>query len=226
MNKKNILWAILDLIFLVVFNVLFFVFGGVNHETSVWISYGFVHFAYIMLIVTPFLIRKSSSASVFGFSLYAISSTYFMITFIVGVLFILIHPDTYKWSLIVQVVITGFYGIMLISHLIANESTADSIERHEIELRYVKDCSSKLKGIMDSVSDRQLKKQIEKVYDTVHSSQIKSNNQVRDIEMVVLDLVDVLLNNVSRGDIVAARTTLEKIQINADERNRRLKYGN
>ena len=91
MNKKNVLWILLDLVFLVVFNVVFFVASGTQHPASVWISYGFIHFAYIMLLVTPFLIRKSSSAAVFGFSLYSISSTYFFVAFIAGIVFILIH---------------------------------------------------------------------------------------------------------------------------------------
>ena len=70
MNKKSVLWILLDLVFLAVFNTVFFVAGGTDHTASVWISYGFIHFAYLMVLVTPFLIRKSSSAAVFGFSLY------------------------------------------------------------------------------------------------------------------------------------------------------------
>ena len=162
MNKKNVLWLLLDLVFLVIFNVVFFVLGGTEHPASVWISYGFIHFSYIMLLITPKLIRKSSSSAVFGFSLYSISSAYFLIAFIVGVIFVFVRSESYKVSLVSQVIIAGLYLIMLISHMIANEHTADSIERHEMELQYVKESSAKIKGIMGSVEDRKLKKQIEK----------------------------------------------------------------
>lgn len=224
MNKKNILWILLDLVFLVVFNVVFFVAGGTQHPASVWISYGFIHFAYIMLLVTPFLVRKSSSAAVFGFSLYSISSTYFFVAFITGIVFVVMHPETYKASLLVQVVIAGIYAIMLLSNMIANEHTADSIERHEVELQYVKQSSAMLKGIMEMTDDKTLKKKIEKAYDLLHSSQVKSSSSVRDYEVTVMDLIEVLEGNVSRNDVVAANTTLEKIMKNANERNRRLKY--
>src|SRR5699024_4531039 len=103
MNKKSVLWILLDLIFLAVFNTVFFVAGGTDHTASVWISYGFIHFAYLMVLVTPFLIRKSSSAAVFGFSLYSISSTYFLLEFVVGLIFIFMKSESYKASLIVQV---------------------------------------------------------------------------------------------------------------------------
>lgn len=75
MSKKSVLWIIMDLIFLVVFNTVFFVAGGFDHPASVWVSYGFIHFSYLMVIITPFLIRKSSSSAVFGFSLYSVSAT-------------------------------------------------------------------------------------------------------------------------------------------------------
>ena len=224
MNKKSVLWILLDLVFLIVLNIVFFVMGGAQHPASVWISYGFIHFAYIMLVATPFLIRKSSSAAVFGFSLYSISSAYFFAAFIVGVIFIAAHPENYKWSLIVQVVIAGFYAIMLISNMIANEHTADSIERHEMELQYVKESSTMLKGIMEMATDKALKKKIEKAYDLLHSSQMKSSGAVRDYEVAVMDLIEVLEQNVARNDVVAANTTLDKIMKNANERNRRLRY--
>lgn len=226
MNKKTILWALLDLVFLIVFNVIFFVAGGTEHPASVWISYGFIHFAYIMLLLTPFLIRKSTNTAVLGFSLYSISSAYFIIAFVVGLIFIFIHSDSYKAALIVQVIIAGIYAVMLLSHMIANESTADSIKQHEMELQYVKDAASKLKGIMDSIEDKKLYKKVEKLYDLLHSSPAKSNKSVRDYELNVLELIDALEGSINRSDIKAAETIISKIEHNANERNRYLKYKN
>ena len=224
MDKKRLLWIILDLIFLIVFNVVFFVAGGAKHEASVWIAYGFIHFAYIMMIITPFLVKKSTNTAVLGFPLYSISSTYFIVAFIVGLIFIFAHPQSYKASLLIQIIIAGIYAIMLISHMIANEHTAESIERHEMELRYVKDASAHLKSIMDSVNDKAMSKKIERLYDLLHSSPAKSNNSVRDYELTVLDLIDALDNSIARKDFAAAETTISKIERNASERNRRLKY--
>ena len=226
MNKKNFLWVILDLIFLVIFNVVFFVISGTEHPASVWISYGFIHLAYIMLLITPKLIRKSSSSSVFGFSLYTISSTYFLVEFIIGVIFIFAKPESYKVSLVVQIIAFGIYAAMLISHMIANEYTADNIERHELELQYVKNCSAQIKGIMNQVEDKNIKKKVEKAYDTLHSSPVRSNNTARDYELTVMDLIEVLEQNIERNDLIAASTTLDKILKNADERNRRVRLGN
>lgn len=225
MEKKRTLWILLDLIFLIVFNVVFFIAGGTDHPTSVWISFGFIHFAYIMLLITSFLIRHSSNTAVLGFTLYSISSTYFIVAFVVGLIFIFVRPESYKAALIVQVIIAAIYAVMLISHMIANESTADSMERHEMEMRYIRDASSKLQGIMDFTSDKQLRKKIENLYDLLHSSPAKSNNSVRDYEVTVLKLIDALKGNIERNDISAAETNISKIERTASERNRHLKYG-
>lgn len=224
MNKKRVLWILSDLVFLIVFNVVFFVANGTDHPASVWISYGFIHFAYIMFLVTPLLIRKSTNAAVLGFPLYSISSVYFIAAFVVGLIFVFAHPESYKAALIVQIIIAGIYAVMLISHMIANESTSDSIERHEMELRYVRDASSKLKRIMDSISDKALRKKVEKLYDLLHSSPVKSGNSVRDYELTILDLIDALEGDISRNDMMTAETTISKIERTANERNRRLKY--
>ena len=221
MRKKNVLWILLDLVFLIVFNVVFFVAGGTDHPASVWISYGFIHFSYIMLLITPILIRKSVNTAVLGFPLYSISSAYFIVAFIAGLVFIFIRSDSYKASLIVQVIIAGIYAALLISNMIANENTAESVERHEKELQYVKEASSKLKGIMNSINDKKLYKKVEKLYDLFHSSPVKSDNSVRNYELKALELIDNLENNINNES--NALSLITEIQAVADERNRRLK---
>lgn len=223
MNKKHVLWILLDSVFLIVFNVIFFVVGGTEHLASVWVSYGFIHFAYIMLLAVPFLTRSSTNTAVLGFPLSVVSSAYFILAFAAGLIFIFTHPKSCKAALIVQVVIAGIYAVMLLSHMIENESTADHAARRESELRYVKDASTRLKGMMESISDRRLQKKVERLYDLLHSSPVRSNRFVREYESAVLDLLDILEENISRNDIPAAETTIRKIERNAGERNRKLK---
>ena len=223
MNKKSALWILLDLIFLVVFNTVFFTAGGTDHTSSVWISYGFIHFAYLMVLVTPFLIRKSSSAAVFGFSLYSISSTYFLLEFVVGLIFIFLKSESYKVSLIVQVIIAGIYAVLLLSHLIANEYTADSVERHEEEVAYIKNAASRVKALVGKAKDKKANKEIEKAYDTLHSSPSKTVATVRSIESNVMNKVAELESAVSNQEAATIITTAGEIVALMEERNRKIR---
>lgn len=226
MNKKAILWVILDLIFLVVFNTVFFAMTGFQHTATVWISYGFIHFAYLMVVVTPFLIRKSSSAAVFGFSLYSISSTYFLIEFITGIVFIVLKSNPVKIAVVVQIVIAGIYGVLLISHLIANESTADSIERHEDEVAYIKESSTRVKALIGKVKDKKVDKKIEKLYDLLHSSPTKSTSSVRHLEDAVVSQISDLEDAVQSGETDLIISISDEIASTIEERNRKLRISN
>lgn len=226
MKKKNVLWTILDLIFLAVFNTVFFVVGSPDYPASVWISYGFIHFAYLMVIITPFLIRKSSRTDIFGFSLYSISSTYFLIEFVTGLIFIFLKSKSFKAALVAQIIIAGIYGILLISHLIANESTANSIERHEDEVAYIKTAASQVKVLVGKTKDKKANKKVEKTYDLLHSSPTRSTSTVRNLESSVISQISVLEDAVQAEDTDLIIATADKIIATMEERNRKIRLNN
>ena len=223
MKKINILWAILNLIFLIVFNVLFFVLGGTKHNVSVWMSFGFIHFAYFMLLLTPKLIRKGKNPVVFGYSLYSISATYFLVEFIIGIIFILISPESYKAALSVQFCIAGLYGVILISYMIANEHTANAEEKRQPQIAYVKDASAKLKGLMENISDKETKKKVERVYDAISSSPVKTHPNVAQKENQILQFINDLEYAVTTGNKVDIMSLADSLLLAINERNNLLK---
>lgn len=223
MNKKSVLWIILDLFFLIVFNTVFFVAGGFEHPASVWLSYGFIHFAYLMVIATPFLIRKSSSAAVFGFSLYSISSTYFLIEFVVGLIFIFLRQESVKAALIVQIIIAGIYAVILISHLLANESTADSVERREEEVSYIKTAATRVKALIGKIDNKKANKEVEKVYDLLHSSPTRTIYSVHSLEVEIRNKISILESVVASKDNDAVITLSGELLKTIEERNSRIR---
>ena len=223
MKKINVLWIILDLIFLVIFNAIFFIAGGVDHYPSVWLSYGFIHLAYFMLLLTPLFIRKGKSTSVFGFSLYAISSGYFIIEFIIGIIFILISSESYKVALLVQLCIAGLYGIMLIANMIANEHTANAEVERLNQIEYVKDASARIKRMVEQINDKETKKKVEKVYDEIHSSPVKSHPDLAQMESHILLSINDLDDAISKENKESIISLASSLLAAINERNSRLK---
>ena len=222
MNKKSILWILLESIFLIVFNVVFFTLGGTEHAASVWIAYGLIHFAYFMLLVTPFLIRNSSSASVFGFSIASISSTYFLVEFAVGLIFIFLRQDSFKLSLVVQLLIASVYAAILILHLIANENTADQIVRHESEVAFVTACAGQVKLLLGRSGDKKTDKTIEKVYDALRTSPARSYPDIKPIEDSIAAQVQQLSGAVSAQNRAAADQIANGLLASIQSRNQAL----
>lgn len=223
MNKKTMLYILLDLIFLAIFNLIFFLVGGSDHPTSVWLSYGFIHFAYIMLIITPILTKQSSSKAVLGFPLYSVSATYFFVEFVVGLIFILIGSESHTVALIVQVIMLGIYALLLIPNLIANEQTAESVERHETEVAYIKEASSRVRVLVDKMADKGANRAVESVYDLLHSSPTRSHPTVKILEEEIINKVAELDLAVSSNDISKVLSTSKEVIAMIEERNRKLK---
>ena len=221
MKKKNVLWTILNSIFLIVFNALFFTLGdSAEQKTSVWISYGFIHFAYLMLLITPKLIRKGGkSAEVFGFSLYSISSFYFLIQFVTGLVFILVSPDSYKAAFVIQLCLAGLYCIMFISHMLSNEYTAEAEEKRQSQIAYVKDVSAKLKSLLDNISDKETKKRVERAYDAIYSSPVKSHPNLAPMENNIIQSVNELERVVAAGHKENIISVADSLLSSINERN-------
>jgi len=222
MKKTTVLWIILSLLFLIIFNAIFFLVGGTDHNASVWISYTFIHFAYFMLLITPALTRKGKSAFIFGITLYSISTAYFLLSFVTGIIFILIAAENINTTLLVQLCIAGLYGIFLISNMIANERTVDTEEKRHHEIAFVKDASAKLKGILENVKDKETKKNIEKVYDAIYSSPAKSHEDLAGTENSIIDSISKLEYEVKAGNKEQIQITADEVLTAINERNRSL----
>lgn len=226
MNKRSVLLILLESVFLIVFNTVFFVAGGFSHPISVWIAYSFIDFAYLMVVATPFLVRKSASSAIFGASIFSISAGYFYVEFVVGVFFILTSQESFKASLIVQIVIAGIYAVILLLHLLANEQTADSETRRDAEVFYVKNAASRVKLLIGKMSDKKVNKEVEKAYDALHGSPSKSTADVKETEAVIVDKIGELEKAVAANDPQGVQSAASTIISLVQERNQKLRQAN
>lgn len=224
MNIQLKLWILLDLVFLVVFNSIFFIIEGTNQPAGVWVAYVFIHISYIMLLVTSFMIRPSNQAALFGMTLYTISATYFLVTLVCGLVFIFRYPKAFELSLISQIMISGLYTVILLSNLLANERTADALVVHERELQFVKTSSVQLSSILNQVQDKELQHKVERAYDLAHGSQVKSSEQVRGTEAALLMQIQQLADATSVRDEREMNLLVDQIISGIEKRNSDLKF--
>lgn len=223
MSKQSVLWALLDLVFLAVFNVVFFVAGGTNHPASVWLAYAFIHFSYLMVIVTPLLIRGGSAAAVFGFSLYSLAGYYFIAELIVGTVFIFLAQEDLRLSLVVQVIIAGVYLVLLFSHMLANEKTAESQMRKEAEVTLLKAASSKLQGLLNASDDKETARLIRKLYDTVKASPTRTSAVASQYEYALMDSIEAMEQAATSGDDASLKNSANGAMDAIVKRNRALR---
>jgi hypothetical protein len=223
MVRAKIYWYLLDSIFLIVFNIYFFMLKGTDQPSSVWISYGSVHLSYLVLIITPVLIRKGSNSVDYARPLFLITTIYFFMALVVGVVFIVNSPENIRVALLAQLTLAAIFIILLLVNLIANEYTADSIATHDVDLKYVKESASALHALLNKISDNKIRKKVEKAYDLIHGSPIKSSYGVRSIEQDVINEIENLDKAVRENNTENIEILADKICDLAAERNRQLK---
>lgn len=179
-----------------------------------------------MILVVPLFIRKGSSSVVLGFSLYAISSVYFGIEFITGLIFIFLASDSFMAAFVVQLVIAGVYALVLLPHLAVNESTADHMERHADEVVYIKDTASRVKALIGRATNSAANRAMERAYDLLHASPTQSVSAVKSLEKEIQNHVSALEEAVCSNDTAAILEITAKITAVTEERNRKLKIAN
>lgn len=223
MKRSKVLWIAACLLFVGIFNAIFFIAGGTEHITSVWISYGFIHFACLMLLCTNSLTPKSKNRAVLGFPLYIVSSIYLIVELVVGVVYILAAPYNYTGALLIQLVIAALYGVIFIVNMIANEHTAGTEAERQYEIMFIKTASSKLKSIMGGISDDADRRKIERIYDAVRSSPAKSNPDLYQAEKDIMYAIEKIESALSRGEADRISILADSLLSAVNERNQKLR---
>lgn len=186
MTKKNILTIVLDLIFIASFNLLFFINGGIVHTASVWTIYGFLHFAFFMVLVTPLISARGTTAIQSKTVIYAISLLYFFVELIFAIIFIFFVILGFRLTLSVEIIVTALYLVVLTVNLLADDSTEKKQAKIENDSLFIKNISAKIKYILTLLSDKNAKSRLENLYDLAHSSQAKSSEAVKVYENEIL----------------------------------------
>ncbi len=112
---------------------------------------------------------------------------------------------------------------MLIFNMIVNERTADAEEKQQYQIAYVKDASSQLKGLLDGISDKEAKKKVERVYDVVYSSRVKSHPNLAQMENRIIQSINELEDAVGVGNKEEIISLTNSLLTVVNERNMRLR---
>ncbi|WP_438445111.1 hypothetical protein [Gorillibacterium sp. sgz5001074] len=222
MNKKiNILWILLSSIFVIVFNAVIFLIMK-EFTTAFWVSYGFIHFAYLMFVLSTITMPKVKSSLVFGYPLIYLSFLYFIGAFFIGLVFIYFKNASFNASFIPQLIIAGLYALAYMTSLIFTEKAIHKEQESKYYSNYIKDASAELRLLMEQTTDAMLKKNLEKLYDTCRSSQVKSHPTLYGLEEVIAQNIQLLKGFVTKNEKAESAELIDTISMQLLERNRKI----
>lgn len=221
--KANILKVIIGLIFLIVFNVLFFLLGGTERSTTEWICYGFIHVAYLCLLVTPLFCNAGKGETVLSASLYLRALFYFFTELVVGIGFLWYNAESPTWPAIVQSVLLMAFLILQLMIVLANDATKASLAKQRQERVYIRSLAENLKEAMRQVNDPTLRKQMANCYESLNGSSLESFPEAIDAELELENAVNTLCSFVEQADMSQLGSQIQKVQVAMKHRNQAIR---
>ena len=193
MTKKG-LSAILKTVFIIAFNIVFFLLKGCHNTPLVWVSYVFVHLAYLALLITPCFVPRGKDVDSVSYPLHVISGFYFGLTLIACGAFMYFDQIEAKYSIITHVVLTALFLILFISYVILGKNNQESEEVRTEKVQFIDQCCTSLELLRNNTTPSdELYAKISDVYDLIHSSPIRSNESVQQLEAEATSILQDML---------------------------------
>ena len=220
---KKVLLCCLDSIFIVVFNLFFFLITGTEHVTTVWVAYVFLHLSYILLFLSPLLVHKEK---VFSIPIYLFSSIHFILQLAVAIVFTVLEKELLVLVLLLNIGITAGYLFALTGVSYFNQADAETLQTAQANKAFISECSAKLKNAYNLTEDKACAKIIDRAYYTVFSSPVQTTRNAYELELQIIHLTDEVYVAVKQCNYDTATSLAQSIIEKTNERNHLLSTSN
>lgn len=222
--KTTLIRIVFTLVFLVVFNTLFFLLSGTNNPTSVWVSYAYIHVAYFTILFLPVLKTKGDASYYLSSVLYGQAITYFLLELIAGVVFIIYRMESPVWSLVVQTALWLIFVVLILGNAWANQATAQSLEKRKQDIDAYQSMRMSLKRLMAKTDKPDLKRLIADCSDKLEASSSRQTQKSEKIDIEIEQTIASLRQSITENDVEESTSLARQLAGLIEERKTILKY--
>lgn len=222
--KTTLIRIVFTLVFLVVFNTLFFLLSGTDNPTSVWVSYAYIHVAYFTILFLPVLKTKGDASYYLSSVLYGQAITYFLLELIAGVVFIIYRMESPVWSLVVQTALWLIFVVLILGNAWANQATAQSLEKRKQDIDAYQSMRMSLKRLMAKTDKPELKRLIADCSDKLEASSSRQTQESEKIDIEIEQTIASLRQSITGDDVEESTSLARQLAGLIEERKTILKY--
>lgn len=219
MNSKQIMRTVVYIGYIIIYNLIFFMKGGMDSSVAGWIAYGFVWLAILISYIAPLYCKNYKRIPENLVTNYTFSWIYSAVTIVFNAIVILLKIKSVPLTLILNLIFVVLYLQQLFYSLRVNYEVETNLERTDAERQFVRDVSKKLQMCRQMTDDAVLKKEIEKAYDAVRSCPLKSNDMAMNYEIKIIGLVDTLESKLDNNQNQEIPGIVQDILNNVKKRN-------
>lgn len=222
--KTTLIRIVFTLVFLVVFNTLFFLLSGTDNPTSVWVSYAYIHVAYFTILFLPVLKTKGDASYYLSSVLYGQAITYFLLELIAGMVFIIYRMESPVWSLVVQTALWLIFVVLILGNAWANQATAQSLEKRKQDIDAYQSMRMSLKRLMAKTDKPELKRLIADCSDKLEASSSRQTQESEKIDIEIEQTIASLRQSITGDDVEESTSLARQLAGLIEERKTILKY--
>lgn len=219
MNSKQIMRTVVYIGYIIIYNLIFFMKGGMDSSTAGWIAYGFVWLAILISYIAPLYCKNYKRIPENLVTNYTFSWIYSAVTIVFNEIVILLKIKSVPLTLILNLIFVVLYLQQLFYSLRVNYEVETNLERTDAERQFVRDVSKKLQMCRQMTDDAALKKEIEKAYDAVRTCPLKSNDMAMNYEIKIIGLTDTLESKMDNNQNQEVPGIVQDILNNVKKRN-------
>lgn len=219
MNAKQIMRTVVYMGYIIIYNLIFFMKGGVDGSSAGWIAYGFVWLAILISYIAPLYCKNYKRIPENLITNYTFSWIYSGITILFNVLVLLLKMQSVFAVLILNMIFCVIYLQQLFMSLRVNYEVETNLEQIDAERQFVREVSKKLQMCRQQANNEVLKKEIEKAYDAVRCCPLKSNDMAMKYEIQIIALADKLENKLDDNKIQEIPEIVQEILKSVKKRN-------
>lgn len=222
--KATLIRIVFTLVFLVVFNTLFFLLSGTDNPTSVWVSYAYIHVAYFTILFLPVLKTKGDASYYLSSVLYGQAITYFILELIAGVVFIVYRMESPVWSLVIQTALWLIFVVLILGNAWANQATAQSLEKRKQDIDAYQSMRMSLKRLIAKTDKPELKRLIADCSDKLEASSSRQTQESEKIDIEIEQAIASLRQSITGDDVEESTSLARQLAGLIEERKTILKY--
>lgn len=183
MKNNKVLYGVICAILLVAVNLVIFI-SLQNYTAARWVNIVGLNLSIIILLVASIIIGNKEIYFL-KYSKFPIIISYFIITFIVSAILIIVNLESVTVSVVVQVILLALFAIAMSVNKMTDNVSEESMKRDNNQKQDVKKLAKKLQMAMERVDDRDVYRKIESVYDAINNAKINitGNSSVIDEEI-------------------------------------------
>ena len=188
MKNNNILKIIITIILLAIIDSIVFLTVK-EFDAARIINISILNLVVICLLILSFK-NNEGKYKFLEYSKITIIAIYTIITFILSITLIAVKANL-TLTLVSQILVTGISLVLILTNQMSDNNIIENTTKVNEKVDNVKVISNKLKTILKLITDRDLYKQVEKVYDNARSLKVDVNNS-QDIDNEILTLIGML----------------------------------